>query len=158
MLSISKMNPDKSSAGKNPLISATCAAMNWFFVIAEIKSPCPSAGIRNEQVRSSSARTEPRSGTSKRNTAAAEQPSVAISPSPKYGSSLPTRISRMLAGVDIMASIVPRSHSRATTIAVSSVPIIVITIAIAPGIRNRLLSISGLNQKRGSNVGPVFCA
>ena len=47
-------------------------------------------------------------------------------------------------------SIVPLSHSRATTSAVSKVPIIVITIAIAPGIRKRRLSSSGLNQKRGS--------
>ncbi len=38
-------------------------------------------------------------------------------------------------GVAIIASIVPRSHSRATTSAVSRVPIIVITMAIEPGTR-----------------------
>ena len=43
--------------------------------------------------------------------------------------------SAMLIGVAIIASIVPRSHSRATTSAVSKVPIIVITIAIDPGTR-----------------------
>ena len=63
------------------------------------------------------------------------QPSVASNPSPKYGNNLPSRISSTLAGVDITASIVPRSHSRATTSAVSNVPINVMMIAIAPGIR-----------------------
>ena len=57
----------------------------------------------------------------------------------------------MLAGVDITASIVPRSHSRATTSAVSSVPINVMMIAMAPGIRKWRLLISGLNQNRGAN-------
>jgi hypothetical protein len=52
--------------------------------------------------------------------------------------------------VDITASIVPRSHSRAMTSAVSSVPIIAMTMAIAPGTRKRRLSSSALNQYRGS--------
>src|SRR3546814_3118658 len=58
------------------------------------------------------AASEPRSGTSNTNTASAAAPSVDTIPSAKYGSSLPTRISTTEAGVDITASIVPRSHSR----------------------------------------------
>ena len=45
---------------------------------------------------------------------------------------------------------VPRSHSRATTSDVSSVPIKVRMIATAPGSRAYWLSMSGLNQVRGS--------
>ena len=55
----------------------------------------------------------------------------------------------MLAGVENKPSIVPRSHSRAMTRAVSRVPIMVMMIASAPGTIARWLSISGLNQKRG---------
>ena len=152
MLSISNRKPDKNIAGRKLVKSATWAATNWFFVIVEIKSPWPSAGTRNEQARSNSASQEPRSGTSSSVTASVAQPAVASNARPKYGSSLPSRISRMPAGVDMIASIVPRSHSRAMTSAVSSVPIIAITMAIAPGTRKRRLSISGLNQKRGSKA------
>ena len=67
-------------------------------------------------------------------------------PRAKYGSSLPTRISATEAGVDITASMVPRSHSRATTSAVSMVPMMVMMMAIAPGTRARRLSSSALNQ------------
>ena len=60
-------------------------------------------------------------------------------------------MSPTVAGVERIASMVPRSHSRATTRAVSRVPMMVMTTAMAPGTRKRWLSISGLNQKRGSN-------
>ncbi len=55
----------------------------------------------------------------------------------------------------------PRSHSRATTSDVNSVPIKVSTIATAPGSRAYWLFSSGLNQMRGSvddrrgGLGPV---
>jgi hypothetical protein len=48
------------------------------------------------------------------------------------------------------ASMVPRSHSRATTRAVRMVAMMVMTMASAPGSRARRLSISGLYQKRWS--------
>ena len=56
--------------------------------------------------------------------------------------------STMPTGVASSASIVPRSHSRETTSAVSSAPIIIWISAIDPGTRNRRLSSSGLNQTR----------
>ena len=52
----------------------------------------------------------------------------------------------MLAGDTIIASMVPRSHSRATTSAVSRAPIMVITSAIRPGTMKLALRISGLYQ------------
>jgi hypothetical protein len=55
-------------------------------------------------------------------------------------------ISGMLAGETMIASMVPRSHSRATTRAVSSAPIMVMTMAIRPGTMKLALRISGLNQ------------
>ncbi len=118
----------------------------------EINRPWPSAGTRNVAASANNARYDPRNGTPNACVASSAQPNVATSPSPKYGSNLPSRISVRVAGVDINASIVPRSHSRATTSAVSSVPINVMMIAIAPGIRNRRLLISGLNQKRASSA------
>ena len=47
-----------------------------------------------------------------------------------------------------MLSIVPRSHSRDTISAVSSVPVIVITIAMMPGTMKSAERSSGLNQSR----------
>ena len=108
--------------------------------------PCPSAGIKNTAESSNSAASEPRSGTSNTKIASAAEPSVAAMPRAKYGSSLPTRISATEAGVDSTASIVPRSHSRATTSAVSMVPMMVMTMAMAPGTSARRLSSSALNQ------------
>ena len=136
--------------GRKPDSRAICEATNWLRASVEIRSPWPSAGTRNVQLNRSSATHEPRSGTSNSVIEISAQPRVAMMPSTKYGTSLPSRISTMPAGVDMTASIVPRSHSRATTSAVSNVPIMVMTIAMAPGIRKRLVSISGLNQKRGS--------
>ncbi len=62
--------------------------------------------------------------------------------------------STMPTGVASSASIVPRSHSRATTSAVSSEPIIIWMSAIEPGTRKRRLSSSGLNQTRGATSMP----
>ncbi len=47
-----------------------------------------------------------------------------------------------------MLSIVPRSHSRDTISAVSSVPVIVITMAMMPGTMKSAERSSGLNQSR----------
>ena len=69
--------------------------------------------------------------------------------------SFPANSSTMLIGVAISASIVPRSHSRATTSAVSSVAIIVITMAMDAGPIAARLSNSALNQKRGSSDKPL---
>ena len=68
--------------------------------------------------------------------------------STKYGSTLPARSSNAVTGVAIIASIVPRSHSRATTREVSVVPISVITIAIDPGTRKLRLASAALNHTR----------
>ncbi len=59
---------------------------------------------------------------------------------------MPAIISRALTGVAMSASMVPRSHSRATTMAVSRAPIRVMMTAIRPGTRKFLLLTSGLNQ------------
>jgi hypothetical protein len=67
-------------------------------------------------------------------------------PSRKYGSTLVARNSVIVSGVASSASMVPRSHSRATTRAVNNVPIIVITMTIEPGMRKKWLESPGLNQ------------
>ena len=82
--------------------------------------------------------------------AKATETAIATQPSTKFGTTLPIRNSGTLAGVASSASMVPRSHSRATTSAVSSEPIIIRMSAIEPGTRKRRLSSSGLNQTRGS--------
>src|SRR3546814_11468431 len=92
------------------------------------------------------AASEPRSGTSNTNTASAAAPSVDTIPSAKYGSSFPTRLSTTEAGVDITASIVPRSHSRAATTAVRMVPMMVIMMANATGTSESSVTSSGLKQ------------
>ena len=48
---------------------------------------------------------------------------------------MPSSTSVMLAGVTMSASIVPRSHSRAITSAVSSAPMSVMMMATSPGTR-----------------------
>jgi len=62
---------------------------------------------------------------------------------------LPSNTSAIVTGVTSNASIVPRSHSRAITKAVSSAPIRVIMMAIRPGTRKLRLRKSLLNQMRG---------
>ena len=59
------------------------------------------------------------------------------------------RISRIVTRVTINASIVPRSHSRAITSAVSSAPLKVMIIAMRPGTRKSRLFTAGLNRTRG---------
>jgi hypothetical protein len=44
---ISNKNPDRRNAGMKAVVIAICEARNWFFVTAEMSSPCPSTGIRN---------------------------------------------------------------------------------------------------------------
>ena len=44
---ISNRKPERRNVGRNELRSAICDARNWFFVAAEMSSPCPSAGRRN---------------------------------------------------------------------------------------------------------------
>ena len=91
----------------------------------------------------------------KTNSAASTQTVIAHSPRTKFGASLPMMNSTMLTGVASSASIVPRSHSRATTSAVSSAPIIIWISAIEPGTRKRRLSSSGLNQTRDCTSMPA---
>ncbi len=95
---------------------------------------------------------EPRRGMSNTKMAKATETAIAHKPRKKFGTTLPTRNSGTLAGVASSASMVPRSHSRATTSAVSSDPIIIRISAMEPGTRKRRLSSSGLNQTRGSVV------
>ena len=67
----------------------------------------------------------------------------------KYEMSLAMRISLIRTGVAIKASIVPLSHSRAMTRAVSVVPISVMMMAKDPGMRKLRLAKVSLNQYRG---------
>ena len=57
-----------------------------------------------------------------------------------------------LTGVANMASMVPRSHSRAKTREVSRVPMRVMMTVMAPGTRNCTLLAVGLYQKRVSRL------
>ena len=79
--------------------------------------------------------SEPRSGTWNRKRAANTHRPSPIMPRPKYGMILPARISPLRTGVTNSASMVPRSHSRAITMAVNSAPMVVITSMISPGTR-----------------------
>ena len=67
------------------------------------------------------------------------------------------RIARGEAGVAIKASIVPLSHSRASTRPVSIIPVIVSTMTISPGTRYLRLSALSLNQMRGTVAAPAAC-
>ncbi len=49
MLSISKMKPESSNAGRNAAISAAWLAANWFFVTVEINRPSGSMAARNAE-------------------------------------------------------------------------------------------------------------
>ena len=60
--------------------------------------------------------------------------------------SLPSSICQRLTGVASMASMVPRSHSRAKTSEVSRVPMSVMMTVMAPGTRKRSLLAVGLYQ------------
>lgn len=83
MASISYRKPDSMNAGRKPEKSAICDARNWLRVTEEISSPWPSAGTMKTAESSSSAASDPRSGTSNMKTASAVAPSVASMPSRK---------------------------------------------------------------------------
>ena len=70
-------------------------------------------------------------------------------PMMKYGMILPIMTSIGLTGVEINCSIVPRSHSRAMVIEVSSARTVAMIIAIRPGIRKFFERKSVLYQTRG---------
>ena len=150
MLPISKTKPDSMKAGRKPETMATCPATNWLRVTVEISSPIASAPIRKMAEAPNSTSSDPRIGTPNWNTAMATDRAMAVMPRTKYGISLPASSSGRPVWVDISASMVPRSHSRATTSEVSRVPISVMLMAINPGTRKLRLRSSGLNQMRGS--------
>ncbi len=64
---------------------------------------------------------------------------------------MPSSTSRIATGVTSSASMVPRSHSRAITIAVSRAPMRVMMTAISPGTRKLRLRSSLLNHTRCSS-------
>jgi len=132
---ISNTKPDSISAGRKAVSKAIWLATNWFLVAPEMKRPWPNAGIMNAETISSRASGEPRNGTPKAVTARIVQIKAELRPSGNRGWTLVAMNSAMLTGVAISASIVPRSHSRAITRAVSRVPMMVSTIAIEPGTR-----------------------
>ena len=68
MLSISKMKPDSSKAGRKPAITAAWLAANWFFATVEISKPRPASPPGTRTDMAVSAGTEPRNGTRKANT------------------------------------------------------------------------------------------
>ena len=114
---------------------ATIAATNWLRASTEITRPMPSAVSRKSAAVAKRTSSDPRSGTPKRKTAIAVDIVIPPIPMMKYGTSLPSRISVLATGVTMMPSMVPRSHSRATTSAVSNAPISVMMMAIRPGTR-----------------------
>ena len=113
-----------------------------------MRSPRLSATLRKTAVKPKRLRIEPRKGMSNTSSAADTQIAIAHMPSTKFGTSLPMMNSMMPTGVANSASMVPRSHSRDTTSAVSKEPIIISISEIEPGTRKRRLSSSGLNQNR----------
>ncbi len=149
MLATSKMKFEKNMPGRNDASMAICAAMNCVCATVEMSRPTLSATSRNAVVAKISISAEPRKGTWNSSSAKATETPIAMQPSTKFGTTLPIRNSGTLAGVASSASMVPRSHSRATTSAVRSEPIIIRISAIEPGTRKRRLSSSGLNQTRG---------
>ncbi len=83
MESISNRKPDSMKAGRNPEKSAICAARNWLRASDEIRRPCPSAGTMNTADSTSSAGSEPRSGTWKTKIASPAAARVESMPSTK---------------------------------------------------------------------------
>ena len=80
------------------------------------------------------------------------QPSI---PRQKYGKVLLTKMAEGDAGVAIIASIVPRSHSRANTRLVIMQPVSVSTITKSPGTKYQVLMTDSLNQMRGTTTMPA---
>ena len=143
---ISNRKPESRSVGRKAESSATWLATNWFLVAAEISRPCPSAGIRKADEIADQRQGRAAKRHAEHVTASTVQSAIEQRPSRKYGMTLVAMNSPMPSGVAIAPPSVPRSHSRATTSAVSSVPIMVITTAIEPGTRRKRLVSSGLNQ------------
>jgi len=102
----------------------------------------------NKELRRISTAINPRKGTWNSETLKTTQITMPSMPSRKYGSTLPSSRSMRCSGVTKMASMVPRSHSRATTRAVSRVPIRVMISVIRPGTRKLRLRPDGLYQMR----------
>ena len=146
---MSNTKPERSNAGKKPENNPASAATSCPRRVTEISSPCPSALSMNMDDNNTSTHREPRKGTAKSVTAATEHRAMLNMPMQKYGISLPSSSCMRLTGVANMASMVPRSHSRANTREVSSVPIRVMMTVMAPGTRNCTLLAAGLYQKRG---------
>ena len=152
MLSISKMKPDSSNAGKNAAISAAWLADELVPGHAS-RSTVPAAAwrARNADDTTSSTGIEPRNGhVEDQHRRGHRQAPSPPSPAGNRESACRAGTPATPTGVAIRASIVPRSHSRATTSAVSSVPIKVMMMATEPGIRKFWLRSLGLNQYRGS--------
>ena len=133
--SISKIAPDRMKFGRNPDKTATCDATLWSRHMDDIKIPCVVATRRKTLDESKYAANEPRNGTSNKSFERNKPPIAAAKPRRKYGINFPTNISNFPTEAARVASIVPRSHSLATTRAVSNVPIIARIIAIEPGIK-----------------------
>ena len=146
---MSNTKPESSKAGKKPEKRPASAATSCPRRVTEISSPCPSALSMNTDDKSTSTHSDPRNGTANSVTAATAHKAILNMPMQKYGISLPSSNCMRLTGVANMASMVPRSHSRANTSEVSKVPIRVIMTVMAPGTRNCTLLAAGLYQKRG---------
>ena len=70
----------------------------------------------------------------------------------KYGITFARITSKIRTGVTKSDSKVPRSHSRAMTIAVRNTPLMVSTSMRMPGTKNQLLVFASLNQTRGTTL------
>ena len=119
MLAISNTKPDSITAGRKAAISAACAALNWLRITVERNSPSPRALPRKTLVtrKSSSRGAAPRHRHYRHREEQAEQhgdDAKAI-----VGQQLGEQQLPLVTGVASSASMVPRSHSRATTSEVS---------------------------------------
>lgn len=68
-----KNEPGQDDGGRKPVISPVWAARSCCLVRMEMSSPCPSAGMRKVLDKTNRANTDPRRGTSNRNTPASAQ-------------------------------------------------------------------------------------
>ncbi len=133
MLLISKRNPDSRYDGKNEISDPIEMAINWFFVALEIRIPIASARIKYRLDPNSRISQFPRTGTPNRYRAIIREMTRPIIPKQKLFDILASRISVDFIGVTNRLSRFPCSYSRAITMDVSRVPIIVRTITIIPG-------------------------
>ena len=123
-------------AGRKVTSIVSWLATSWFFTQEEISSPMPSAtstysieAPNSTPERAAQRHVEQELGGQHAQREADQRRAA------KYGIVLPSRISSLRTGVTSSASSVPRSHSRAITIAVSSPPISVMTSTTRPGTR-----------------------